>query len=134
MRVIVDTCVWSLALRRSAETSAAVEDLRDLVKERRVKIIGPIRQEILSGIGDDQRFERLRTHLSAFADIPLDTGDYVEAARCSNRCRSAGIRGSGADFLICAVALRRGLTIFTTDPDFVRYAEVLGVVLHGATG
>lgn len=130
----MDTCVWSLALRRSTEEPRAeVSALRDLVNEQRVAIIGPIRQEILSGIRDEHQFERLRAHLSAFPDIPLDTDDYVEGARCSNRCRSAGIQGSGTDFLICAAALRRRMAVFTTDADFRRYAEVLGVALHGVT-
>jgi predicted nucleic acid-binding protein len=135
MRVIVDTCVWSLALRRnSGVTPAEVADLRALVHERRVEVIGPVRQEVLSGVRDEHRFERLRAHLSAFPDIPLEMEDYVEAARCSNRCRSAGVQGSGTDFLLCAVALRRGLAIFTTDADFLRYAEVLGVLLYRRAG
>ncbi|MCX6358564.1 MAG: PIN domain-containing protein [Armatimonadetes bacterium] len=135
MRVIVDTCVWSLALRRCAvEPGPEVTALRDLVRERRVEILGPIRQELLSGIRDEQRFERLRTHLAAFPDIPLEPSDYVEAARCSNRCRSAGIQGSATDFVICAAALRRDLAIFTTDADFDHYARVLGVALHRVIG
>lgn len=135
MSVIVDTCVWSLALRRGDnEQAPEVAALRELIRERRVHIIGPIRQEILSGIRDQRQFERLRAHLAAFPDIPLDTDDYVEAARCSNRCRSEGIQGSGTDFLICAAALRRNLAVFTTDVDFDRYSEVVGVVLHRLSG
>jgi predicted nucleic acid-binding protein len=131
MRVLVDTCVWSLALRRGAQARAPeAEALAELVGERRVEIIGPIRQELLSGVRDEEQFERLRAHLAAFRDLPLQAEDYVEAARCYNRCRLGGIQGSNTDFLICATALRRDLAVFTTDADFDRYAAVLGVTLY----
>ena len=130
MRVLVDTSVWSLALRRNARELSRAERslaglLRDLVAEGRVAMVGPIRQEILSGVRDEKTFERLRVRLGAFPDEEIGTGDYEEAARCSNRCRAAGITGSAVDSLVCAVALRRGLAILTTDRDFTRYARVL---------
>ncbi len=56
--------------------------------------------------------------------------DYEEAALSNNRCRTAGIAGSLADFQICAIALRRNLPIFTTDRDFGHYARVLPLNFH----
>ena len=51
MKVLVDTSVWSLALRRGRQsTSAPVQDLRYLISTNRVQMLGPIRQEILSGV------------------------------------------------------------------------------------
>jgi hypothetical protein len=47
MSVIVDTSVWSLALRRNAPDSAIVEQLRTLIAADQVSIFGAIRQEIL---------------------------------------------------------------------------------------
>ena len=134
MRVLVDTSVWSLALRRSARNLSRTERgitelLRDLIGEGRVAMVGPIRQEILSGIRDEKTFERLRERLGAFPDEEIGTEEYEEAARCANRCRAAGISGSTVDYLICAIALRRGLAILTTDRDFVRYARVLPIRL-----
>lgn len=54
MQVLVDTSVWSLALRRSAHRlnegeAKRVTLLRDLIQDGRVRLIGPIRQELLSG-------------------------------------------------------------------------------------
>ncbi len=95
-------------------------------------LIGPIRQEILSGVRAESAFERLRDHLRAFDDEPLSFHDYEEAARCHNVCRAAGVAGSGVDFLLCAVALRRQAGIFTTDADFTRYAEHLPLSLYEA--
>ncbi len=93
------------------------------MEDDRSEILGPVRQELLSGIRDEAQFEKLRRYLRAFDDVILRTDDYEEAARLSNRCRAAGVIGSSVDFLICAVALRRGWQIFTTDRDFGRYAK-----------
>ncbi len=54
MKVLVDTSVWSIVLRRAKRTRGEVSDeLRSLILEHRVEIIGPIRQEILSGLRED---------------------------------------------------------------------------------
>ena len=102
----------------------------DLVQERRAAIIGPIRQELLSGIADDVAFERLRERLRSFDDLRLTAEDHEDAARFNNRCRAAGVAGSAIDLLICAAAARRDLPIFTVDADFGRYARLLPLVLH----
>ncbi len=133
MRVLVDTSVWSAALRRGKEKeSLLAQELRNLIADHRVEIIGAIRQELLSGIGEEGQFRKLEKHLAAFPDIPLATEDYVTAARFFNLCRSRGIQGSNTDFLICAVVVRNHLAIFTTDKDFFLFAEHLPIVLHKA--
>lgn len=132
MRVLVDTSVWSLALRRGASLDRPeVEELRSLIDEGRVAIIGPIRQELLSGIRSAESFERLRGQLAAFPDEHLTTADYERAAEHFNLCRGRGIQGSNTDFLICAAAERRNLPILTTDADFGRFAHILPIAIHG---
>ncbi len=134
MKVLVDTSVWSLALRRGRQSaSAPAVELRNLIADGRVCMIGPIRQEILSGIRDEVQFRVLAVHLAAFADLPATTEDHVAAARLFNLCRSKGIQGSNTDFLICAVAIRHKLAIFTTGKDFSQYATHLPIVLYGKT-
>ena len=130
MKVIVDTSVWSLALRRRTPVHETVDELRRLVSQGRIAMLGPIRQELLSGIRDRAVFRRLRDHLRAFADEPLDSEDYERAAEHFNTCRAAGVQGANTDFLLCAVAERRGLPVLTTDADFQRYAAILPVRLH----
>ncbi len=131
MRVLVDTGVWSEALRRSNRVeSVVVREFRNLIAEHRVDIIGPIRQELLSGLRDAVQFEKLETHIAAFPDIQLTADDFVTAARFFNVCRTQGIQGSNTDFLICAVAVRRQLAIYTTDKDFSLFAKYLPIVLH----
>jgi hypothetical protein len=135
MMVLVDTPVWSLSLRRRPENLSDQEQqltqaLAELIREGRVQMLGPIRQELLSGIREEVQFRKLRDYLRAFREQPLEAGDYEEAAHMNNRCRARGIAGSAVDFLICAAAHRRGWAIFTTDRDFQNYASVLPVRLH----
>jgi predicted nucleic acid-binding protein len=133
MKVLVDTSVWSLALRRGKQsTSAAAQELRNLISDKRVEMIGPIRQEILSGIREETQFKELEMRLSAFPDQPITTEDYVLAARFFNLCRRKGIQGSNTDFLICAVAVRNRLAIFTTDQDCISFSKHLPIIFHKA--
>ncbi len=88
-------------------------------------MLGPIRQELLSGVNRPAQFRKLAQALEAFSDEPLETDDYVEAAQCFNKCRVRGIQGSNTDFLLCAVSLGHGLPILTADKDFAHYAKVL---------
>jgi hypothetical protein len=131
MMVLVDTSVWSLALRRqNVPSDPYVQELNDLITEFRAQIIGPVRQEILSGIRVPVQFEKLRDHLRAFPDLELLTEDYERAAEFLNMCRSKGIQGSNTDFLISAVADRYNIPILTTDKDFALYQQHLPVKLH----
>jgi predicted nucleic acid-binding protein len=130
MMVLVDTPVWSLALRRRPENLSDREHqltqaLAELIREGRVQMLGPIRQELLSGIREEPQFRKLRDYLRAFPEYALEASDYEEAAHMNNQCRTKGIAGSAVDFLICAAAQRRGWTILTIDQDFQNYASVL---------
>jgi len=131
MKILVDTCIWSLALRRnSPQQSEYIKEFAELIKEVRVQLVGPVRQELLSGIKAPQHFSRLKNHLEAFDNLPLETEDYELAAEYFNTARSKGIQGSNTDFLLCAISTRRDMPIFTTDNDFMHYQSVLPVNLH----
>ncbi len=131
MKVLVDTCIWSLALRRSSRAILSPEDrgllasLTRAVQSDDAVIIGPIRQEILSGIPQSDQFEKIRSALAAFPDEPLTSADFEEAARMCNLCRSRGIASGAVDILLCAVAERRNWTILTSDKGLSRCMEIL---------
>lgn len=57
-------------------------------------MIGPIRQEILSGISNHQQFLKMRENLRAFEDLHLNFEDYERAAEKFNVCRKKGIQRS----------------------------------------
>ena len=135
MNGLVDTSVWSLMLRRKPEDLGRAErpvvgELAELIREDRARIIGLVRQELLSGVKTPVRYEKLRAALRAFSDEPIDTSDYEGAAKAANTCRSKGIVASVVDALICEIAMARGWSIFTIDPDFENYARVLPIKLH----
>src|ERR1019366_5874548 len=112
MNVLVDTSVWSLALRRKTESLNATEkflvaELSELIREGRARLIGLVRQELLSGIKTAEHYEKLRLHLRSFPDELIDTSDHEEAGKAGNRCRAKGIVVSIVDVLLCAVAIKR---------------------------
>jgi len=131
MKVLVGTCVWSLAFRRKETTRDPFEmELRELIKELRVQMIGPIRQELLSGIKYYAQFESMRDTLRAFDDLKLTHLHYERAAEFYNASRSKGIQGSNTDFLICAVSALHSFPILTTDGDFTLFQQHLPIQLH----
>jgi len=131
MKILVDTSIWSLALRRKESSqNPVVIELAELILEVRVQMLGAVRQELLCGIKSPSQFKKLQHHLRAFPDLELSNRDYETAAEFFNLCRSKGIQGSNTDFLICAVAANHHLPIFTTDADFTRFKTCLPLTLH----
>ncbi len=129
--VLIDTCVWSIALRGATPKEMKIaEELTQLIDDNKVKIIGAIRQELLSGYSDKQSYERLKAKLLFFPNEPILDADYEAAAEYSNFCRAKGIQGSHTDFLICAVAIRKKFKIFTTDKDFNNYSKYLPISIY----
>jgi len=130
MKVIVDTSVWSLFLRRGEDIqSPSVEILRKTIQERNDRMLEIIRQELLSGIREKLQFRKIGKILYSFPDILAESADYTEAARFFNRCRNKGVQGSPVDFLICAQAHRHKMAILTEDRDFENYAAHIPVRL-----
>ena len=131
MKVLVDTSVWSLAFRKKVNRDdEVIKELFELIHELRVSIIGPIRQEVLSGIFDNDIFEKLKDRLKAFEDETIEPEHYELAAQLHNQCRKKGIQGSHIDFLICAVSIKNNLSIFTLDNDFEKYQKYINLKLH----
>jgi hypothetical protein len=131
MIVIVDTCIWSLALRRQRDILSPVAlELESLIKQFRVQMIGPIRQEVLSGIRSKSQFNSVKKRLENFPDLPIITEDYERAAEFFNLCRVRGVQGSNTDFLICAVATRNKFSLYTTDKDFHSFSKYIRLKLH----
>jgi len=129
VKVLVDTCVWSAVLRRKSPDPDLSAKMKDLIEAGRVAVIGPIRQELLSGISDPVQFRKLKSALSGFDDLSLRTEHFEKAAEFGNTCRKDGVQGSSIDFLICAVSAAEGWPVFTTDKDFDTYRKYLPIRL-----
>ena len=135
MPVLVDTPVWSFALRRrrdglSSAESARVAVLQTLIHSGEAVIIGPVRQEMLTGIRDHATYLRLRDRLRAFPDAELAAEDYERAAEFASTCVRAGEADSPVDYIICSAAVKLNAPIFTADSDFTRYARLLPISLY----
>ena len=131
MKLLADTSVWSLALRRrstanlNADEKRLVAVLTEAIRDGRVVMIGPIRQETLSGIKEQAQFAKLRTTLAAFRDELIETADYEEAARGYNLCRAQGVQCGPIDILICAVAARRKWSVLANDAVLNRCLQIV---------
>ena len=73
MKVLVDSSIWSIALRRHREDlnpteRNLVEAWAELVREDNAALIGAVRQETLSGVKAASMFGRVREHLRFFDD------------------------------------------------------------------
>lgn len=113
-------------------TITSVQILEQLILDQKVQMIGPIRQELLSGIKSEKQFETLKSYLSAFPDLPIKTQDYELAAEYFNINRKNGIQGSNTDFLICALSHHYEMPIFTQDKDFEQYAKYCPILLYNS--
>lgn len=124
MRVLVDTSVWSKALRRRAREPEPppVVRLRRLVERGDVVLSGLVLQEVLQGFKQDVHFRKARLALAAFPLLQLDRSHYIAAAEIRRVCAARGVAASTVDCQIAASAIGHGCSLLTTDADFARIA------------
>lgn len=125
MTLLVDTSVWSLALRRDrVRDEPQVEALRQaLGGAQSVVTTGLILQELLQGFAGARAQREI---VERFAALPLlvpDRQDYIDAAAIRNRCRRAGIQLGTIDALLAQLGMRHRLVLLSTDNDFVHAAR-----------
>lgn len=125
MRVLVDTCVWSLALRRQGPVDhPAVRAFSALLeKGEEVVIIGVILQEILQAFRADATFRKMVRHLEGFPLLPVGRDGHVAAARLHRACAASGVTAATVDCLIAAACIEHNAHMLTTDQDFQRIAN-----------
>jgi predicted nucleic acid-binding protein len=131
--ILVDTTIWSKAYRRKKITDkdlVIVKELYNILEQKDEVLIGPVRQELLSGISNKIVFNDLMIKLSGFNNYEVQLVDHDLAADYFNVCLNKGIQGSQTDYLICAIAYRYNLEIFTEDNDFNNYKKYLPIKLY----
>jgi predicted nucleic acid-binding protein len=131
MSLLVDTSVWSLALRRDRpQDSPPVDGLRRALGGSDIVVTtGIILQELLQGFVPDRAREQI---VERFARMPLvepDRDDYIAAAAIRNTCRKAGIQIGTVDALIAQLTIRHDHTLLTADRDFEHAAPHIGLRL-----
>jgi predicted nucleic acid-binding protein len=124
VNVLVDTSVWSLALRRDQPPRAPqVEALHTAIDRGDVCLTGVILQEVLQGFPSEARTRRLVEHLAPFPLIGLDREDFVFAAHIRNTCRRKGVAIATVDAQIASAAINHGCVLLTADSDFEQIAR-----------
>jgi predicted nucleic acid-binding protein len=118
--LLVDTSVWSLALRRDAVASEPeVQQLKDALLGADVVVTtGLVLQELLQGFSGAKASAQI---IERFAALPLlqpEREDHVAAAVLRNTCRRSGIQVGTIDALIAQLCIRHDLTLLSTDNDF----------------
>ena len=120
MPLLVDTSVWSLALRRDATASEPeVHALKDALQGDDVVVTtGLVLQELLQGFSGAKAQAQIVERFKALPLIQPDREDHIAAANVRNACRRAGIQFGTVDALLAQLCIRHDLTLLTTDKDF----------------
>ena len=124
MNFLVDTSVWSLALRRGEpRAEREVARLREALFAREsIFTTGLVLQELLQGFRGPRRRDAILHRFSALPTITPDCDDHIEAAEVRNRCRRSGVQLGTIDALLAQLAIRHGLVLLSTDRDFLHAA------------
>ena len=120
MSLLVDTSVWSLALRRDGElqTPEVVALRNALLGTDQVFSTGLVLQELLQGFAGHKARDSIVERFTALAFVEPDRQDYIDAAEIRNACRRHGVQIGTIDALLIQLAKRHDLQILTTDNDF----------------
>ncbi|MFH1703979.1 MAG: PIN domain-containing protein [Nitrospirota bacterium] len=132
MKILVDTSIWSLALRRKPERVNPEATILKMIIEQRedIYLLGIILQEVLQGIKNPKDFYVLKDYLGAFPLIELMREDYIKAAELKNHLMKKGKQVSTIDALIASSAISYSCYLFTTDRDFEHIAQYSKLKLY----
>jgi len=125
MTLLVDTSVWSLALRRDIEASEPeARHLRDALFGSEVIVTtGLVLQELLQGFSGPKARERIVERFAALPPLQPDRSDHIAASALRNVCRNAGVQIGTIDALLAQLCIRHDLILLTTDKDFTHAAR-----------
>jgi predicted nucleic acid-binding protein len=123
--LLVDTSVWSLALRRDTPAREPQVDALEAALGGADVVVttGIVLQELLQGFAGPKHRSRVIDSFSALPLVQPDRQDHIAAADLRNTCRRAGVQVGTIDALIAQTCIRHGLTLLTTDQDFSHMAR-----------
>lgn len=125
MTLLVDTSVWSLALRRDVTAAVTeVQHLKEVLLGSEVIVTtGLVLQELLQGFSGPKARAQIVERFAALPLVQPDRDDHIGAATLRNTCRRAGVQIGTIDALLAQLCVRHDLTILTTDKDFTHAAK-----------
>ena len=133
MTLLVDTSVWSLALRRDGSTeSKEVIALREALNGAdAVVTTGLVLQELLQGFSGPRDKVSVIERFGALPLIQPDRQDHIAAAEVRSVCRRSGVQVGTIDALLIQLCGRHELTLLSTDKDFAHAALYVPFKLWG---
>jgi predicted nucleic acid-binding protein len=125
MTLLVDTSVWSLALRRDAQLDVPqVTALKAALEGDDIVVTtGLVLQELLQGFAGPRAGKGIVDRFAALPLVVPERQDHIDAAALRNTCRRAGVQMGTIDALLAQLCIRHRLTLLTTDNDFVHAAK-----------
>ncbi len=126
MNLLVDTSVWSLALRRDSPPHIPqVAFLRDsLERGGAIFTTGLVLQELLQGFAGPRARKQIVERFQLLPFVAPDRDDHIEAAELRNVCRRKGVQVGTIDALLARLCIRHDLVMLATDADFSRIAKL----------
>ena len=134
MTLLVESSVWSLALRRDGTFDAKeVLALREaLTGADSVVTTGLVLQELLQGFNGPKAKEAIIERFGALPLIQPDRQDHVAAAEVRNACRRGGVQIGTIDALLIQLCGRYEMTLLSSDKDFANAARHVPFRLWGS--
>jgi predicted nucleic acid-binding protein len=125
LNILVDTSVWSLALRRDSPSDCqAVSRLKIALEGGEgVFTTGLILQELLQGFSGPKARRRI---IETFVALPLiipERRDHIDAADLRVKLRQKGVQAGTIDVLLAQLCLRHGLSLLSMDKDFIHIGK-----------
>ena len=126
MNLLVDTSVWSLALRRDSRPHIRqVAFLRDsLERGEAIFTTGLVLQELLQGFAGPRARKQIVERFRLLPFVVPDRDDHIEAAELRNVCRRKRVQVGTIDALLARLCIRYDLVMLSTDADFSRIAKL----------
>lgn len=126
MNTLVDTSVWSLALRRDSPPDIAeLDELKRTLRAGMVVSTGLVLQELLQGFSRPKAHKLIVERFRALPLIVPDRDDHIGAAELRTRCRRRGVQVGTIDALLAQLCIRHELQMLTTDRDFRSVGKVV---------
>ena len=127
MAILVDTSVWSLAMRRDEQPNSP--ELKILIKAldtgEEIYSTGVILQELLQGFTGAKAADAIVERFSSIPMLVPETSDHILAADIRNKSRRKGVQIGTIDALIAQLSVRYKLSLLTADKDFKHMSKAV---------
>jgi len=120
--VLIDTCLWVPFFNRPQSDEKRAIDL--LLDDDRVALIGPVLTEVLIGFRRDEHADWVASVLRGVRFVEVLWDDWRAAAKIGRRLAAGHHTLPVSDLVLAAVAIRRGIAVYSTDPHFNLIAEL----------